>query len=59
MSRSLDTEEAREVVGGALAAVEEDCSKTWPGCPLARAACACRLRAARAVNALLMHLTVP
>lgn len=57
MSRSLDTDEAREIVGRTMAMIEEDCSQTWPECPRRSPLCDCRLRAVRAVNALLMHLT--
>jgi hypothetical protein len=45
-------DEDRAVVGATMAAIEEDCSKSWPHCPRLSPLCDCRLRATRAVNAL-------
>lgn len=49
---SLDTDKARAAVGRTLAAIEQDCSQTWPACPRPGLLCDCRLRAVRAINAL-------
>jgi hypothetical protein len=55
----LDSDQAREAAGRTLAAVEEDCSRTWPSCPRrGQLICDCRLRAVRVLNALKM-LDVP
>lgn len=48
----LDSDEARAAAGRTLAALEEDCSRTWPRCPLPGPLCDCRLRAVRVLNAL-------
>jgi hypothetical protein len=34
-----------------MAALEDDCSRTWPVCPRGSLLCDCRLRAVRALNA--------
>ena len=52
----VDTDATRAAVGRTLAAIEDDCSGSWPACPRASLICDCRLRATRAVNALKMHL---
>jgi hypothetical protein len=52
----LDTDAARAAVGGTLAAIEDDCSGSWPACPRGGLICDCRLRATRAVNALKLSL---
>jgi len=52
----LETDEARMAIGRSLAAIEMDCSKSWPVCPRSDLICDCRLRAIRAVNALKLHI---
>lgn len=47
----LDEALALAHVGRSLAAIEQDCSLTWPDCPRDSLLCDCRLRAVRAVNA--------
>lgn len=42
---------AYAAAGRAVAALEEDCSVTWPVCPRRGLSCDCRLRAAFAVDA--------
>lgn len=54
--RSLDTDEARARVGASMAAIETDCSKTWPRCPRPYILCDCKLRAVRAINAIRIYL---
>jgi len=44
--------EAHAAVARTLAAIEEDCSQSWPHCLRNSLICDCRLRAVRAVNAL-------
>jgi hypothetical protein len=54
---NLDSDKARSAAGRTLAALEEDCSQTWPHCPRSSLLCDCRLRAVRVLNAL--RLTGP
>jgi hypothetical protein len=57
LASDLDTDEARMAIGRTLAAIEEDCSKSWPQCPhTGELICVCRLQATRAINALKFHL---
>lgn len=51
----LDTDEARDVAGRAVAGLEDDCSRSWPRCPRPGVVCDCRLRSARVLNALRLH----
>lgn len=52
----LDTDGARAAAGRSIAAMEEDCSASWPACPRGGLICDCRLRAVRALNAVRLHL---
>jgi len=52
----LDTDAARAAAGRSLAAMEDDCSGSWPACPRGGLICDCRLRAVRALNAVRLHL---
>lgn len=52
----LDTDTARAAAGRAIAAIEEDCSASWPACPRGGLLCDCRLRAVRALNAVRLYL---
>ena len=56
LASDLDTDMARAVAGRAIAAIEEDCSASWPQCPRGGLICDCRLRAVRALNAVRLHL---
>lgn len=55
ITSGLNTDEARAAVGQSMAAIEPDCSETWPTCPRGSVLCDCRLRATRACNALRTH----
>jgi hypothetical protein len=48
--------ELAAVAGRAVAAIEEDCSASWPRCPRGGLVCDCRLRAVRALNAARLYL---
>lgn len=52
----LDTDAARAAAGHAIAALEEDCSASWPTCPRGGLLCDCRLRAVRALNSVRLLL---
>ncbi len=51
MPGELDEGRAQAEVGRTMAAIEQDCSRSWPDCPRQSVLCDCRLRAVRAVNA--------
>lgn len=46
---ALDEQRAHALVGASMAEIEEDCSRSWPQCPLDSVLCDCRLRAVQAV----------
>ena len=50
----LDSDLAQAAAGRTLAAIEPDCSLTWPECPRRSLLCDCRQRAVRVLNAVKM-----
>jgi hypothetical protein len=48
----FNEDRVQEAIAATMAAIEPDCSKTWPACARGPLICDCRLRAVRAVNAM-------
>lgn len=56
LASDLDADAVKAVAGRAVAAIEEDCSASWPRCPRGGLICDCRLRAVRVLNAARLYL---